>query len=97
MSSLANQILVICVLVFCLWACQARRPYGQVQVGHTYPQGNCREVGQVIGNANTRDGAKEQSLTDLRYRAAQREATYVRLLAVAPYGMSARGIAYRCQ
>ena len=68
-----------------LTACQST-PTGNVVVGHSYPAGNCEEVGQVIGNAATRENAHAQALEDLRYNAAQVEANYVRLVAEAAYG-----------
>lgn len=84
--------------LFCLLLGQCQSaPYEHVQVGEVFPPGHCQEVGQVIGNATTRDGAYEQSMQDLRFNAAQREADYVRIVAVSAYGTAARGIAYRCR
>ena len=88
---------VLCAFLFILAAC-AGRSHSHVQVSPQYPSGNCREVGQVIGNANSRqNNAREQALDDLRYQAAQRQADYVRLIAVTAHGAAARGVAYRCR
>lgn len=82
---------------FILSACQSR-PYSHVEVSEGYPRGRkCNDVGQVIGNAQTRDGAREQAMEDLRRNAARLDANYVRLIAVTSHGNAARGIAYRCQ
>ena len=90
------RILLIIISFLGLFGCQIK-PYGHVQVSRSYPQGACYEIGQVIGNADTRDGAREQAMNDLRYQAAQREGDYVRLIAETASGSSMRGIAYKCR
>ncbi|MCJ8276754.1 MAG: hypothetical protein HRT44_11330 [Bdellovibrionales bacterium] len=83
-------------LVILIGGC--RTPYGgNVSVGNSVPRGNCREVGQVIGTANTRDDPYEKALRDLKYEAAIIDGNFVRILAVAAHGASIRGMAYRCR
>lgn len=83
-------------LFFCVGGC-ASSPHSHVQVSRNFPGGACQEIGQVIGNANTRDNAEEQALDDLKYQAAQRSGNYVKLIAVTAHGSAARGVAYRCR
>lgn len=83
-------------MISVLAGCQTR-DFHNVQVSRSYPNGQCREIGQVIGNANSRDGARQQAYDDLRYRASQLEGNYVRLLAETYNGTAMRGIAYKCR
>ncbi len=76
--------------------CQSR-PGGNVQVSRNYPIGQCDEVGQVIGNADTREGARDQALSDLRAKASFLGANYVRVMAETAYGSAIRGMGYRCR
>lgn len=88
---------LLLLFLFQLSGCQSQ-PYSHVQVGEAFPQGlGCREAGQVIGNAYSRENSRQQSIEDLKMHAAQIGANYVRLIAVAAHGSSARGIAYRCR
>ena len=87
---------LLLILIFLITGCQSR-PYDHVQVGPSYPAGACREIGQVIGNAATRENAREQAINDMRYNAAKLDGDYVRLVAVSAHGSAARGVAYRCR
>ncbi len=87
---------LIAVFLLCLTQCQTTH-YEHVRVGSSYPQGNCDERGQVIGNASSYKDARKKSIDDMRHQAARLDANYVRLVAVASYGSAARGIAYRCR
>ena len=91
-----SRYLLVCAITAFISGCQTA-PAHNVHVGSSYPAGNCREVGQVIGNAATRENARSQALNDLRYNAAQRDANYVRVVAETAYGTAIRGIAYRCR
>lgn len=72
-------------------------PGGNVQVSRSYPLGQCDQVGQVIGNADTREGARDQALADLRSRASSLGANYVRVMAETAHGSAIRGMGYRCR
>ncbi|MCB0379003.1 MAG: DUF4156 domain-containing protein [Bdellovibrionales bacterium] len=84
--------LILCIT---LLGCQSTQGAG-VRVGSTYPTGNCKELGQVIGNANSRDGAEALAMEDLRHNAALKSGNYVRVVAKSAHGTSVRGIAFRC-
>jgi hypothetical protein len=85
---------ILCALF--LLSCQGRS-YSHVQVSPNYPPGSCQELGQVIGNAQSRDEPREQAINDMKYKTAQLSGDYVRLIAVATHGRAARGMAYKCQ
>lgn len=87
---------LILTLMLLLTSCQSMYK-GNVQVGREYPRGNCDEVGQVIGTANSRQDSYNKALADLRNEAALRDGNYVRILAVSAHGAAIRGIAYKCQ
>ena len=83
-------------LVVLLASCQSPRA-SHVGIGKSYPSGNCREVGQVIGTSNSRNDSYNKAVEDLRYAAAARDGDYVRIIAVAAHGASIRGMAYKCR
>lgn len=87
---------IFCLSTVLFLGCQST-PGGAVTVSHAYPQGNCEEVGQVIGTSGSLTNAREKAMNDLKHEAALRSANYVRLLAVSAHGAATRGIAYRCR
>lgn len=93
-----NHWIKISISAMAVVACQSPPPaYSHVRIGADYPQGNCREIGQVIGNADHIGNAREESMRDMQMQAAGRQANYVRLIAVTARGTAARGIAYQCR
>jgi hypothetical protein len=79
-----------------LASCQIN-PSGSVVLSNDSPPGQCVTVGQVIGNASSRNHAKEEALEDLKMEARMISANYVKVLAVTAHGSAARGIAYQCR
>ncbi len=87
----------VCLLFLglALSQCQSA-PGASVQVSNHYPLGECQEVGQVIGTANTQKGARDQALADLKAKASYLDANYVRIMAETAYSRAIRGMAYQC-
>ena len=82
--------------LFFLGGCQSG-PVGNVVVHGSFPRGNCRQLGQVIGHSGQRENARARSIEDLKYQASMIGGNYVQLMAVTAHGGAARGIAFRCQ
>ena len=87
----------ILTIIFLLRAGCQTTPNGYVTTGSTYPEGECEELGQIIGTSGTRENAKEKAMADLRHEAANLSGNYVRVVAVSAYGAAVRGVAYRCK
>ena len=83
------------LLTFLILSCQSK-PHGEVRLGYDYPQGNCREVGQVMGSSGSMKDARKKALEDLKFNTAALSGNYVRVLAISAYNQAVRGVAYRC-
>lgn len=67
-----------------------------VKVMSADPPPNCTEIGHVSGSLARRDRA-ERAKNEMRNRAAEKGANYVRLEGVdSAYGSSANGTAFKC-
>ena len=83
------------LLFILLASCQSGNH--SVTVGKSYPDGDCREVGQVIGMAHSRKNSYDKSLHDLKYETRLKGGDYVRLMAIGAHNAVMRGIAYKCR